>query len=195
MLPNQKFRHVFINFAREDGHGRKGLPMRMLPLVYLGLPYTHPNPEIQRLRFLLATEIAAGMAESDWAVFSPITQGPALEPFLPPESCLGKKRDSAWWLERDIPLLIRSDSFAVLPLKGWEESTGLLAEVAVAAMAGVSVHILGNVRVEGLSEETRALAAKYPDYACADSQGFSAFLRENYAHKDLFEQKGAGNVH
>lgn len=107
------------------------------PLVYLACPYTSPLPITRLVRNALATEAAAILMEQGYAVFSPISHGHAIMGFT---DCLGM--DAATWASVNDPVLSICDAVAVLDVEGMWQSTGVRAEVALAAERRIPVNMV-----------------------------------------------------
>jgi hypothetical protein len=97
--------------------------------VYLACPYSHEEIIVMKERVYCATQCAAKIFESGYLVYSPLTHTVPLARFLPSESKTG------WPCWRDISLTFVdwADQLWVLTLPGWDESTGVQAEIAHAA--------------------------------------------------------------
>ena len=94
--------------------------------IYLGCPYTHPDPDVRRRRFEAATDAAAYLTQKGLVVFSPITYThPITERHdLPVEF--------HHWAAFDRAFLLNSQTLWVLTLPGWNLSVGLSAEIDLA---------------------------------------------------------------
>src|SRR4051794_947669 len=55
-------------------------------VIYLGCPYTHPDPAVRKLRFEIATEVAADLIRTGRLVYSPITMTHPIDVVLAGES-------------------------------------------------------------------------------------------------------------
>lgn len=99
-----------------------------MKLTYLGSPYSHEDPVVRTFRVNRATEVAALVALSGEAVFSPITHGHRMAEFLPTSALM----DHEFWMKQCLPILRVCDQLLVLPLRGWRTSRGLQQEMAMA---------------------------------------------------------------
>lgn len=95
-------------------------------MIYLASPYTHDDPAVREERFRAACRATADLFRRGLNVVSPVAHTHPLvahggldEPF-------------EFWHEYDRDLLSRCDSVLVLMLAGWEESTGVRSEIAMA---------------------------------------------------------------
>jgi hypothetical protein len=112
-------------------------------LIYLGCPYSHPDPHVKTQRFEAVTKVASKMMAKGEFVFSPIshTHPIAMAGGLP----------GGWefWKEYDEIYLRMSCKMVVLTLDGWRESVGLMAEIELSRKLGVEVEY---VETEGRGE-------------------------------------------
>lgn len=96
-------------------------------MIYLMAPYTHEQHTVRQLRFELITLVLGELMQQfpyDW-VFSPITQGHATVPFLPPAVAHSHK----FWMQQCEHALREADRVLLLPLPGWRESKGITQEL------------------------------------------------------------------
>jgi hypothetical protein len=108
-----------------------------MQLVYLACPYTSPSVEARRNRVMLADMFAARLMRHH-AVFSPISQGPRIEPHLRTKDAKSHK----FWMDQCIPFLRNSTACYVLPIEGWRESKGVSEEIALAIQMRMPVIII-----------------------------------------------------
>lgn len=104
-------------------------------MIYLASPYTHPDPAIQEERFRAVCAYAATMMRQGLRVFSPIAHTHHI-------ALCGLPGGWEFWEAYDRDMIARCDEVAVLCLPGWEESTGVRAEIAIAAELGLPVRYL-----------------------------------------------------
>jgi hypothetical protein len=105
-------------------------------LTYLGVPYSHPDPEVRQKRFEIVNKVSADLMNAGHIVFSPIshTHPIALAGGLP--------SDFAYWKNFDIAYLEVSRLLIVLMLPGWKESKGVTGEIEIANELGVEIQYL-----------------------------------------------------
>ena len=104
--------------------------------LYLGSPYTHPDPFIMEERYLRALRVLHGMLlRQEWA-YSPIVHCHELAKIG------GLPRDAKFWEAYDFAMLAGASKFLVLRIEGWEASKGLAAEKAEAERLGIKVEYL-----------------------------------------------------
>jgi len=105
-------------------------------LVYLACPYTHPDPEVREARFRAANQAAAVLVGAGVHVFSPISH---THPIL-----LAGELPHGWeyWEEYDRAVLSTCLALVVLQLEGWDCSTGVRAEVAIAEQLGLPYYFV-----------------------------------------------------
>lgn len=108
-------------------------------LLYLAAPYTHQSPVVREWREESTTSTAAIiMRLTGQAVYSPLTHGHRIAPYLPNELVL----DHEFWMQQCLPLLRMADELLVLPLEGWRESAGVRKEISVAQACLIPVNFL-----------------------------------------------------
>lgn len=107
--------------------------MKRDPLVYLAMPYSHPDPEVRELRYRAACAIAAVMTERGDLVFSPVAHGHGI--------AMSGRLPVSWeyWQRLDRRMLASCDMLAVACVAGWRASHGVRAEVAAAREMGLPV--------------------------------------------------------
>lgn len=122
--------------------------------IYLACPYTADTPAVQAFREAQASRATAHLlihfAHScpGVVVFSPITHGHAIAPFLP-----APLRDSHdFWIKQCLPMLEVLDAeLYVLCLPGWRQSKGVSIEILAAQELGRPIQYL-NYNLEILDE-------------------------------------------
>jgi len=103
------------------------------PLVYLAVPYSHPDPTVRQRRFELVNKVAAKLITQGLYIFSPIshTHPIALAGALAP--------GWEYWQNFDRAYLAHCHKIIVLTLPGWQESKGVTGELAIAREMGLEV--------------------------------------------------------
>lgn len=102
-------------------------------LVYLAVPYSHPERAIRLERFEAANRAAAKLMQGGEHVFSPISHThPIAEAGDLP---LGWE----FWEAYDRTILACCCRVYVLQLDGWDRSTGVRAELGIAGEMGLPV--------------------------------------------------------
>jgi hypothetical protein len=101
--------------------------------VYLACPYSHPDPAIQQLRFEQVSAVAAQYMARGVLVFSPISHTHPI--------AMAGELPKGWdfWERYDKTFLEWCDEVHVLMLDGYEQSTGVNAEIVIARAMGKSV--------------------------------------------------------
>lgn len=108
-------------------------------LIYLACPYTHPDAKVRLYRFQQATRAAAALIRQGHIVFSPITMTHPIDlEMAGAESTLG----SEFWVRFDETFMDRCDVFALLPLAGWQDSSGVGREIAYFEAMGKPLKVL-----------------------------------------------------
>lgn len=103
-------------------------------MIYLMCPYYSPLPTLREARATLASIVAGELMQQfpgDW-VFSPITQGHAVAPWLPS----AKLKDHDFWLNWCKGAFRDATRVMLLPLPGWKQSNGIAEELSWIAEYG-----------------------------------------------------------
>ena len=104
-------------------------------MIYLASPYSHPDPEVRAARLRQTCRHAARLVRKGRLVYSPIAHSHMLaEQGLP--------ADWPFWAEHSRWMLSACRELVVLALPGWEESTGVKAEVEIAQGLGLPVRFV-----------------------------------------------------
>jgi hypothetical protein len=104
-------------------------------MIYLASPYSHPDQAVRVQRFQAACRTTVALMRAREIVFSPVVHShPLAEDGLP--------SDWGFWERFDRQLLALCDELVVLTLDGWEESTGVQAEIRIATELGKPVRFL-----------------------------------------------------
>jgi uncharacterized protein DUF1937 len=108
-------------------------------LIYLACPYTHSSAAIRLERFQQVTKSAAALIRQGHIVFSPITMTHPIDlEMAGSENTLG----SEFWVAFDEAFMERCDVFALLPLDGWQQSSGVLREIEFFRNAGKPLMVI-----------------------------------------------------
>jgi Domain of unknown function (DUF1937) len=121
-------------------------------LVYLSVPYSHPDTTVRSNRFDAVNRVAAILMHRGLLIFSPIshTHPIALAGGLP----LGWD----FWERYDRAVLRCCTGFLVLTIDGWRESIGVAAETTIAREFGLPIGYVdgdGNVSGDVIVQEVR----------------------------------------
>ena len=105
-------------------------------IVYLAVPYSHDDMTVKEDRFDKVNHIASILIKRGEIVFSPIshTHPIALKGELP--------GNWEFWDEFDRAYMEHCRKLYVLKLEGWEESTGVKAEIKIAEEMGLEIEYL-----------------------------------------------------
>jgi hypothetical protein len=111
---------------------QKMLPNKDKELIYLASPYSHENQDVVKRRFHHICYIAGNIIQDDLLVYCPIAHS---HPIAKQGVC------DTWemWQPLDLEMLSRCDKLWVAPMAGWEESTGVKAEMERAKELGIPV--------------------------------------------------------
>lgn len=95
-------------------------------LIYLAVPYSHPDTSVRDQRFEAVNRVAARLMREGYHIFSPIshTHPIAMAGDLP----------TGWdfWEKYDTAILQCCQKLIVLRLDGWQQSAGVRGEIAIA---------------------------------------------------------------
>jgi hypothetical protein len=105
-------------------------------LVYLAVPYSHPDPRVQEQRFLAVNKVAAKLMLEGVCVFSPISH-------THPIAQAGEMpKGWEFWARYDFEILSKCRKLIVLKLGGWDKSVGVTAEIKLATELGLEIEYL-----------------------------------------------------
>lgn len=95
-------------------------------VYYLASPYSHPEPYIQEMRYILTTYIGSLLTKVGYTLIEPIGMSHnTAKMFKLPTGY-------EFWKTRDRLLINKCDGVILLQLKGWEESEGVKDEIEFA---------------------------------------------------------------
>ena len=114
-------------------------------LLYLALPYSHPDPTVREHRFRTACRASALLMKSGVVVFSPISHSVPIVA----HGDLGDT-DHDFWMSMDLPVLRRCDEVLVLALGGWTASLGVRRELFEALTLRKPITLIGEADIERL---------------------------------------------
>ena len=102
-------------------------------IIYLGSPYSHPDPQTMQLRYEVVRDYAAFLINQGAFVFSPIVYGHEMAKHN------AMPTDAVWWESFNFAFLARSNELHVCCMDGWKESKGLQAEIDFAKKNDISI--------------------------------------------------------
>ncbi|MBV8588966.1 MAG: DUF1937 family protein [Acetobacteraceae bacterium] len=95
-------------------------------ILYLAGPYTHPDSEVRKRRYIAITDVAAQLVARGHIVFSPLTMTHPIDRVLAREhETLG----SDYWVKFDESFMEVCADIVVFMLDGWQFSAGVQREV------------------------------------------------------------------
>ncbi len=103
-------------------------------VLYLALPYTHPDSEIRMQRFQHSLACSKQLIQHGYGVLAPICMGHPIVESATPENPIPEH--FAAWKDVCLRMLEASDVLCVLMLDGWKESVGVTAEILHARSLG-----------------------------------------------------------
>ena len=98
--------------------------------LYIAIPYSKVDKDRS---FEIANQVAAYYIRQGCCVYSPITDGHVLKRYGLPD-------DWEFWGNFDREFIQWCDEIVVCMVKGWEQSTGVNAEIEFARQLGKSIH-------------------------------------------------------
>jgi hypothetical protein len=104
-------------------------------MIYLAIPYGHPDPDIKKYRFDVANIIAKEMISKGCLVFSPISMSHAIECA---EIVTGEITHAAW-MEIDLYILSKCSELYVVTIDGWDVSKGVRMEMQFAMANNIPI--------------------------------------------------------
>ena len=118
--------------------------------IYLATPYTHKNPNIQKLRLDAAVRLNRNYIINGLTAISPIAfvnafiRADNTSEFAPPQT----------WLEWDIPILKRAEELWVMMMPGWDISVGVTREIKEATESGIFIKYIEPYEVRAMLGQT-----------------------------------------
>ena len=105
-------------------------------IIYLAIPYSHPDPAVREARFMMANMAAARLIERGEYVFSPISQ-------MHPIALVGNlPLGWEYWQGYDREVLEACGKLIVIMAEGWRDSTGVAGEMDIAMEYGISIEYM-----------------------------------------------------
>jgi len=96
-------------------------------LYYLACPYSHPDKFIVYSRVLQVNRVSGLLFKKGIFVFSPISMSHPMH-----EITANLGGDWTTWATFDELMVSKCEEFLILPLAGWQDSTGVKAEIKIA---------------------------------------------------------------
>ena len=96
-----------------------------MKLVYVAMPYSHPNPDVIAERMEVFYKIAADLLLQGKMVISPVLNHSICKRYNVPS-------DYKFWGDYSRTLLSKCDEIVVLEMDGWTRSAGVIDEIATA---------------------------------------------------------------
>jgi hypothetical protein len=112
---------------------------QMKPLIYLASPYSHKNVDVIERRVMEATIATAVLIDRGHIVYSPIVHTHPLSKWVTFSPVNHSMHEMSGWMAYDFAFLAHCDEIWVLCLDGWQESSGVKAEIEHAHQLGKPV--------------------------------------------------------
>ncbi len=103
-------------------------------LVYIASPYAHPSQKVREARLEAVRHVCGTMVNKGKIVMPPLV-------YLGELAYRGVHPPQGWYAF-DLQLLARCDELLVLQLPGWEDSRGVMVEIAGAQTKGMPVRLM-----------------------------------------------------
>lgn len=109
------------------------------PFIYLAGPYSHPDPEVRHFRFIELNKAAGQLMSQGLMVLSPISHS------HPIVQCGTLPSDWGYWETFSRSCMSVCHKMVILCMNGWQDSTGVTAEMAIAKEMGMPVDLMEHV--------------------------------------------------
>ena len=119
-----------LNFKKDFPHNKKNTQG-----FYLASPYSHPNRDIEHLRFQMISNIAMELHADGYKLLAPICMSHPMK-----EHGKGGKSSFEYWKDVDLWMIDLCKCVVVVKMLGWNESVGVLAEIEYAESKGYEVY-------------------------------------------------------
>ena len=106
-------------------------------MIYLATPYIHEDKKVCEARALAVTKAAAHFMDKGEVIYSPITHGHAIHPYM--DQAAG---DHKFWLNQCYFYVTNSTAIYVLGTEGWSVSKGVRWEVETAFAFNIPVFLV-----------------------------------------------------
>jgi len=104
--------------------------------IYLAIPYSDPDPEVRKGRFIAANKMAAKFFKEGFNVLSPISHS------HPISLHMDNSNNSDFWCENSLAFLEGCNELVIYCLQGWKESKGIAREIEFAKSHGIPIRYL-----------------------------------------------------
>ncbi len=106
-------------------------------LIYVAAPYSHPDPSVVEERMAAFTQLMVRLIEQGDYPVSPLMNHLLAEK-IPARFPLTWE----YWEGYSRELLSRCDRLIVIGIAGWEDSTGVTAEIALAKELNIPIELI-----------------------------------------------------
>lgn len=98
------------------------MPEEPMERIYLGVPYSHPDPKVREFRFNQVNLLAGALIKKGYLVYSPISHS------HPITVAYDLPKGYDFWQRIDREFIRWCHQFWILQMEGWDTSTGLRDE-------------------------------------------------------------------
>lgn len=144
----------------------------MSKLVYIGSPYSNPDPAVREENFNIVSRLAARKCSNGKVAFSPITYGHTLIGF--------KHMPTNWefWKSFCLAFLEHADELLVYKMPGWENSRGLAEEIEFAIERNIKITWLEYDPYENFPADEKR------EFISANGEWENSWSDDNWVRKD-----------
>ena len=103
-------------------------------MIYLASPYAHPSAVVRGARLEAIRHVCGKMVDAGQIVMAPLV-------YLAELAFRGVHPPQGWYAY-DLQMLARCDELLVLQLPGWEDSKGVMVEIAGAQTKGIPIRLM-----------------------------------------------------
>lgn len=114
-------------------------------IIYLASPYSHELEAVRIQRYCWVCSFACRLIATGHVVFSPIAHS---HPIATCGMPIANANNSEFWLKQSLPWMKAADCLGIVTMPGWEESSGIKAEIAEARELGKKVFLIDHASLE-----------------------------------------------
>lgn len=100
-------------------------------MIYVASPYSHKDPAVMKERYEQVKAFTAHLMRQGLPAYSPIVHGHDIA------SSHELPTDWEFWQQHCLAMLRRADKMIILRLDGWDQSTGVQAELDFCASCSI----------------------------------------------------------
>lgn len=104
-------------------------------MIYIASPYSDKDPAVMQSRYEEVKAFTAELMRRGLPVYSPIVHGHDIA------SSHDLPTDWLFWKSHCLAILRKADKMIILSLPGWEDSTGVNAEIEFCNLCGIPYEV------------------------------------------------------